>query len=309
MHKVFIDGNWGTTGLFLEQKLKPRKDLALVFIEKAAKKNLQKKIEAINQCSITILCLPDEAAIETVSAITNPKIKIIDASTAHRTHPDWTYGFPEMEQNNREKITTSNRVANPGCYATAAIALLRPLLKQKLLLSSSNIYIHALSGYSGGGKNLITKFTQNTLATMAYALLQNHKHLPEIKKYSLLDKNPYFAPLVGNFQQGMLVQIACFKNQFVKHTTLNKLQQCYQKYYQDEKFIEILPVNCDTLLKENFLDPCLCNGSNLLKLGIYGDPEKFSLLAILDNLGKGASSAAIQNLNLMLGLEEHLGLL
>ena len=303
--KIFIDGRWGTTGLLIETKLSRRDDLDLVVIDEKDKKDLQKKLQIIKDCDLAILCLPDTAALEMAAKITNTKI--IDASTAHRTNLNWVYGFPEITKNQRKAIQQASRVANPGCYASAVIALLRPLLEQEIINNSANIRIHAISGYSGGGKKLIEKY-QQTLPAQAYALNQNHKHLPEIIKYALLNKTPYFSPLVGSFYQGMLVQIACFKNEHSKNFNLDKIQSCFQKYYEKEKWIEVLDPNEPTILDDSFLNPCLCNNSNYMKIVIYGNQERFSLVAILDNLGKGASGAAIQNLNLMLGLAEDSGL-
>ncbi len=305
---VFIDGKSGTTGLLIEEKLAKQKTITLLQLKEAEKKDTKKKKEIINQCELVILCLPDAAAKETVSLVQNPATKIIDASTAHRVHPDWVYGFAEMSHGQREQIQTAKYISNPGCYALGVISLLRPLREQGILTPDNCYFISALSGYSGGGKDLIAKHltvhNKKQIPTQAYALAQNHKHLPEITKYSLLKNSPHFFPLVGNFMQGMIVQIPLSKNTTGKNLDWKRIQACYQGRYKNETFISVSEINDETLLQDGFLNPCLCNETNQLKIAIYGNEDRFSLIAILDNLGKGSSSSAVQNMNLMLGFTE-----
>ena len=295
--------------LLIEEKLVEHEKITLLKLKETEKKNIQKKSEIVNQCDLVILCLPDASAKETVSLIQNKSTKIIDASTAHRVHPDWVYGFAEMNLNQRESIKKAKYVSNPGCYALGTISLLRPLREMGIFTKEHFFSIYALSGYSGGGKKLIEQYEKKNLPTQAYALKQMHKHLPEITKYSLLQDEPHFSPLVGNFKQGMLLQIPLFSNSTDKKLDWNRIQNCYQEHYKNELFVSIAEINDETLLQDGFLNPCLCNHSNQLKIAIYGNKEKFSLIAILDNLGKGASSSAVQNLNLMLGFEESVNLI
>ena len=308
-YTVFIDGKSGTTGLLIKEKLAKHKEIQLLELEEVEKKDIQKKSEIVNQSDLVILCLPDASAKETVSLVKNPTTKIIDASTAHRVHPDWVYGFAEMSQGQKDSIQKARYVSNPGCYALGTISLLRPLRKHGILTENMHCSIFALSGYSGGGKDLIAKYKKKQLPTQAYALAQNHKHLPEITKYSLLKNYPHFSPLVGNFMQGMIVQLPLSKNTTGNYLDWKKIQACYQEHYKNEAFVSVSEINDDSLLQDGFLNPCLCNHTNQLKIAIYGNEDRFSLIAILDNLGKGASSSAVQNLNLMLGFEESLNLI
>ena len=304
--KIFIDGEEGTVGLSIKKKLLSRKDLELISIKREDKKNIKKKKIIIEKCDLIILCLPKAAAEEMVLELKNKEVKIIDASPAHRVCKDWVYGFAELDKKQREKIKKAQKTANPGCYATGVIALLRPLIKNSILDIKDNYSIHAISGYSGGGKNLIENYKKNNLIMGSYALEQNHKHLPEIIKYSMLKKKPYFSPSVGGFFNGMSVHIPLFKEQ-LKYN-LADIYSCYKEYYKNENFIKIGEINKNSWLVGDFLNPTSCNETNILKIAIYGKNDVFSLVAVLDNLGKGASGAAIQNLNLMLGLEEDTGL-
>lgn len=303
--KIFIDGAWGTTGLVIQEKLAKRDDIELVAISEEQKKDSQKKSSIIEKCDLVILCLPDEIAKKTALSINTSKTKIIDASSAHRIENNWCYGFPEMSKHQRKLIKNSRKVANVGCYASAIIALLKPLLSQNLVSKEHFFVIHALSGYSGGGKKLIAEYTQKKLPTQNYGLQQNHKHIPEIMKYTELKNQPYFLPSVGDFAQGMLVHIPFFSKDLQHNASIDTLVNCYQNYYQGENFIEI---NSQNLQQNGFLRPTICNHTNKIKIEIFGNQKIFSIVAVLDNLGKGACGSAIQNLNLMLGFEENTGL-
>lgn len=302
--KVFIDGSWGTTGLKISEKLQNHKDIELVSIAEQYKKSPQKKLAIIKQCDLVILCLPDEEARKTAQFVSDFGVKIIDASSVHRISNDWCYGFPELSKEQRNFIQKSNKVANVGCYAVASIALLRPLLSQKILKKKLPLTIHAISGYSGGGKKLIAEYKAQKLPTQTYGLDQKHKHIPEIMKYSTLEQQPYFAPSVGDFAQGMIVHIPLFSSSLIAKNTIKNIYDCYKNYYKNEKFIQIASINSQEFQQDGFLNPTICNGSNHLKIGIFGNEKIFSVVAILDNLGKGASGSAIQNLNLMLGFDE-----
>ncbi len=306
--KIFIDGQWGTTGLLIEEKLSQRNDLELKSIAKKDKKKITKKLSIIQECDLVILCLPNDAAKKMASLITNKKTKIIDASTAHRIDPSWSYGFPEMTKNQREIIKNSRKVANVGCYASAIIALLYPILAKSIINIEHYFTLHAICGYSGGGRQLIETYTKQDNPSRIYALEQNHKHIPEIMKFTTLKNIPYFSPSVGNFLRGMIVQIPLFDKDLQANFSIEDIYDCYQKHYEKEKFIQVSTINDNSILRDGCLDPTICNYTNQIKIGIYGNKKIFSLVAILDNLGKGASGSAIQNLNLMLNFEEHKGL-
>ena len=308
--KIFIDGSWGTTGLKIQEKLSKHPRIDLIGIAEEEKKNTEKKLAIIKQSDLIILCLPDKASQNITTFIEKKNVKIIDTSSTNRTNNNWCYGFPEMSKNQRKTIKNSKKVSNVGCYAVASISLLRPLLSCQLVSKEHFFTIHAISGYSGGGKKLIAEYNEQKLPTQTYGLNQNHKHIPEIMKYSGLLNQPYFLPSVGDFKQGMIVHIPLFSKDLQNKENIESVFSCYQSYYNKEKFIEIDPIiNSKKLLKNSFLQPTLCNDTNYIKIGIFGNKNIFSLVAILDNLGKGASGSAIQNLNLMLGFEETTGLI
>ena len=311
--RVFIDGEVGTTGLQIRARLDGRSDLEFIRLDEASRKDATARKEALNAADIVILCLPDDAAKEAVALITNPATRVIDASTAHRIAPGWVYGFPEMAAVQREIIGKAKRVTNPGCYPTGAIALIRPLARAAMIPDNWPISINAVSGYSGGGKSMIAEFED--VASPAYTkdnfrlygLGLEHKHVTEIEQYSLLAQRPLFAPAVGRYAQGMLVEVPLHLNALPGAPSLTKVHETIAAAYEGERFVSVASLEESASLKG--LDPEGLNGTNNLKLFVFGS-EKYGqarLVALLDNLGKGASAQAVQCMNIMIGVDEGLG--
>ncbi|WP_085954853.1 N-acetyl-gamma-glutamyl-phosphate reductase [Caulobacter sp. AP07] len=312
--KVFIDGEAGTTGLQIRERLVGRKDLQLVSIDPDKRKDPQARKAMLNDADAVILCLPDEAAVEAVALIDNPNVKVIDASTAHRTARGWTYGFPELDDAQRGKVAASTRVSNPGCYATGAIALVRPLVSADIVAPDLPLSFNAVSGYTGGGKAMIAEFEDasspnyTTVPYRIYALGLGHKHLPEIQSHGGLLTRPIFTPAVGRYAQGMLVELPLHLGMLNGSVSVTEIHEALAKHYEREAFVEVASLHEAKSLTT--LDPEGLNGTNRLKLFVFGSESsgQVRLVALLDNLGKGASGAAVQNLNLMLGLKEGAGL-
>jgi len=313
--KVFIDGEAGTTGLQIRSRLETRTDIELLQIPEERRKDPAERARFLNQADAAILCLPDAAAVEAVSLVENPAVKIVDASTAHRTNPDWAYGLPEMAQGQAERISEARRVSNPGCYPTGLIALLRPLIDAGLVGADFPVSCHAVSGYSGGGRALITRFEDDKApnavetAYQIYGLGLEHKHVEEMRVHSGLEHRPLFLPSVGRFYQGMLVMIPLQLWSLAKAVRSADLHEVLEEAYHGQRFVEVAGLaDCDAM-KE--LDPEGLNGTNSLRLHVFGNDKRQQavLVALLDNLGKGASGAAVQNLNLMLGTAPETGLL
>ncbi len=312
--RVFIDGEAGTTGLQIRERLVGRTDLELLSIAEERRKDVDARAELLNAADLVILCLPDDAAREAVSLISNSAVKVIDASTAHRTADGWTFGFPELCKSQRAAIKAAKRVSNPGCYSTGAIALIRPLVQSGLMPADHPVSVNAVSGYSGGGKPMIAEFEDETSPTFTkapyriYAMGLEHKHVPEMQVRSGLLTRPLFTPAVGRYAQGMLVEVPLHLAQMGNGPDLKDLHEALTKHYRGESFVEVVPLkDCEAL---KTLDPEGLNGTNRMKLFVFGSEEgrQARLVAQLDNLGKGASGAAVQNLNLMLGLPEAAGL-
>ncbi|WP_017326925.1 N-acetyl-gamma-glutamyl-phosphate reductase [Synechococcus sp. PCC 7336] len=310
---VFIDGEAGTTGLQIRDRLSTRTDLELVSIDPGQRKDSQTRSQLLNAVDVAILCLPDDAAREAVSWINNPAVKILDASTAHRTAPDWVYGFPELEPGRRDRIAAARRVSNPGCYPTGFLACIRPLVSAGLIPKHYPVTVNAVSGYSGGGRKLIDSYraARNERAEGypygIYGVDLGHKHVSEMQLYAGLEHPPLFIPSVSNVEQGMLVQIPLPLWTLEYPPSGAELQAALADYYRDEPFVEVAPLGDVEALREGkFLDIDAVNGTNCVQVFVFASDERGEalLVARLDNLGKGASGAAVQNLNLMLGLPE-----
>jgi N-acetyl-gamma-glutamyl-phosphate reductase len=307
---VFIDGEAGTTGLQIRQRLEGRSDLKLISIDPARRKDADVRAELLNGVDAVILCLPDDAAREAVSLVTNPDVRIIDASTAYRVADGWTYGFAELAPGQREAIAGSKRVSNPGCYPTGFLALAAPLVRAGLLPADWPITINAVSGYSGGGKSMITEFEERQTDdnVRIYGLGLAHKHVPEMQQHAGFTHPPLFQPMVGRYAQGMLVEVPLQLWALPGQPSPVDLYGALAEAYADEQFVEVASLAEAAALKG--LDAEGLNGTNRLKLFVFANAEagQARLVALLDNLGKGASGAAVQNLNLMLGLPEAAGL-
>ena len=308
-HTIFIDGEAGTTGLEIRERLEARSDLELLLLGER-RRDVDARREALNGADAVILCLPDDAARDAVAMIDNPAVKVIDASTAHRTAPGWTYGFPEMDAGQRAAVAGSTRVSNPGCYPTGFIALMRPLVKAGLVPTDHPVSVNAVSGYSGGGKAMIAEFEAPGAATAhrAYGLSLTHKHVPEMTRHAGLSRPVLFAPAVGNYRQGMLVEVPLHLSALPETPSIERIHGALVEAYAGARFVEV--ADLETTEAMTGIEPEGLNGTNRLRLHVFGDRggEQARLVALLDNLGKGASGAAVQNLNLMLGLDEAAGL-
>ena len=309
-YKVFVDGQEGTTGLQINEYLALRSDVTLLKIDADKRKDLAERKRLINESDVTFLCLPDEAAKESVSLVDNPNTCIIDASTAHRINPDWTFGLPELAKDQREKIRASKRIANPGCHATAFILALRPLVAAGLLPVNTQIAANSITGFSGGGKKMIEQYEspERINAPRPYALGLAHKHLPEMCAYSGLTVEPIFQPIVGPFYKGLAVSAYLHPAQFTRPTTPAEVQKIIADYYAGEAFINVLPCDLEATTDGGFYDIEACNDTNRVDIAVFGSAERMVLISRLDNLGKGASGAAVQAMNVHLGVEESLGL-
>jgi len=312
-YKIFIDGHYGTTGLKIDQMLQERKELEILQIPKEDKKNIKLKEKFLNEADLVFLCLPDDASKESVKLIKNKDVKIIDASTAHRTNKEWVYGIPELNKKQRTKIETSNKVCVPGCHASGYILAMNPLIEQEVVSQEQKLICNSITGYSGGGKAMMKEYEakenkQKLQSQRPYALNLNHKHLPEIKYILGLDSAPLFTPSVGNFAQGMLVMSYLIKDELLKKVSKDDILKLYNSYYKNELFINIIDEDIKSYLDNGFLDAMKCNNTNTIELSIYENEEYLVIISRLDNLGKGASGAAIQNMNLMLGFDEQTGL-
>ncbi|GEM48082.1 N-acetyl-gamma-glutamyl-phosphate reductase [Deinococcus cellulosilyticus] len=308
--RVFIDGEAGTTGLQIRSRLEGRTDLELVSIDPALRKDQNERRRLINSADVVVLCLPDEASKEAVGMLENDTTRVLDASTAYRVAEGWTYGFPEMTPSQKDEIRNARFVSNPGCYSTGMIALVRPLVDAGILPANAALSVQGFSGYSGGGRQLVDAM-ENRGGThplagkfKSYALGLAHKHVPEMKKYGALQTAPLFTPSVGAWRQGMLVQIPLHLSTLPEGTTGEKIHAALANHYAGQRFIEVMPFEHGKPAEPQ-LDPQDLNDTNRLQVFVFENASlgHVLLVARLDNLGKGASGAAAQNLDVMLGLE------
>ena len=307
--RVFIDGQAGTTGLELASRLESHAQIELLAIEGDLRKDASRRRQLFAEADVVVLCLPDEAARETVELA--PEARFLDASTAHRTSAGWAYGLPELEAGQRQAIRSADRVANPGCYPTGFVLSARPLIDDGLLSPEVPLRVNAVSGYSGGGKSMIAKYGRRDSAAWrhrAYGLDLNHKHVPEMRCYANTNQAPLFTPAVGHYRSGMLVQLGLFTTELQHGAAPVDVHRTLAERYAGEPFVHVHPYNPDDCSDDGFLSPTARNGTNHLDLMVFGNDDHVLIASRYDNLGKGAAGAAVQNLNLMLGLPETAGL-
>ena len=309
-YKIFVDGQEGTTGLQINEYLARRADIEVLRIDPEKRKDPAERKRLINASDVTFLCLPDDAAREAVALVDNPRTCVIDASTAHRVDPAWAFGLPELARDQREKIRAGKRIANPGCHATAFILALRPLVADGLLPANTQIAANSITGYSGGGKKMIEHYRspQRIDAPRPYALGLTHKHLPEMRAYTGLAVAPIFQPIVGPFYKGLAVTAYLHPRQLSRKATPEDVRKILADYYAGEAFIRVAPVDLEANTEGGFFDVEANNDTNRVDLFVFGNEERMLVVARLDNLGKGASGAAVQAMNVHLGVEESLGL-
>ena len=310
---VFIDGKEGTTGLKIFERFADRSDINIMQIDEDKRKDPAEKAKIINASDYTFLCLPDAAAVESVQLCTNSKTRIIDASTAHRTNPEWAYGFPELDASFREKIAGSNRVAVPGCYASGFVSLGYPLVKSGIMPADYPVVIHAVSGYSGAGKKAIAQYEADGRnpeldSPRLYALTQTHKHLPEMKKIAGLEYEPVFNPYVCDYFQGMTVTVGLHARLLAKKVTAHNVWEMFAAHYDGCRFVKVAGFMGEGVLEEPFIPANTLAGTNMMQIFVYGNDDRIMLTSRFDNLGEGASGAAVQCLNIMLGIDEATGL-
>lgn len=311
MTTIFIDGQAGTTGLQIRERLKNRDDVTLLSIPAERRKDPEARREMLNGCDIAILCLPDDAAREAVGLIADgARTRVIDASSAFRVDPAWTYGFPEISPQQRARIIEATRLSNPGCYPQGLIALIKPLIDEGIMSADYPVTYNAVSGYSGGGKKMIEEYEAagaKASPYLPYGLNFGHKHLPEMKRYSGLGHAPIFQPAVGNYAQGMMGCVPVFTELLARQATGAELHACIAAAYQGSAFIEVAPFAA--IERSADIRPDALNGTNRMRLHVFANDNRKQalLMAVYDNLGKGASGAAVQNLNLMIGADEKLG--
>ncbi len=311
MHRIFVDGGTGTTGLDILRRLEARDDLALIRIGEDERRDLGARVDAIRDAEVSVLCLPDQAAGEIAAALQDGEARLLDASTQHRTAADWTFGLPELESKQRSRIASASRVSNPGCYSTGFILSVRPLVDAGILAANARLTLHAISGYSGGGKQMIQRYEQSRddLTVRPYALALDHKHQPEMRVHAGLSQAPLFSPMVGSYYKGMITQVPLFQEDLQQPATSAQIYELLAERYEAEPFVRVHLPGDTSSLDQGQLAPDALNDTNQLDLYVFGSDERMLLTARFDNLGKGACGAAIQNLNLMLGIDECKGLI
>ena len=305
MTKIFIDGSAATTGLRIFERLENREDITLLTLTGDDRKNPERRAEMLNNCDVAFLCLPDAAAIEAVSMIKNENVVVLDTSTAHRTSPNWTYGFPELI--GKDKIANAKRIAVPGCHASGYIALVKPLIDKGIISKDTYLTCHSITGYSGGGKKMIAQYetekTEDLNAPRQYGLTQNHKHLKEMKAITGTENAPVFCPIVSDFYSGMVVTVPLFSKDLLDGKTVEDIKNAYKNTYNGE-IVEYT----DAIDENGFVSANILSFKDNMQVSVLGNEERILLVSRYDNLGKGASGAAIQCLNIVLGCDETKGL-
>ena len=311
-YRVFVDGQEGTTGLRIHEYLAQRDDIEVLRIDADKRKDAAERARLLNAADVAFLCLPDVAAREAAALVTNPNTCLIDASSAHRTAAGWAFGLPELAPTQRALIRNGKRISNPGCHATAFILLLRPLVDAGLVPADSAVSATSITGYSGGGKSMIEQFEAGGDARLTaprpYALTLAHKHIPEMTTHTGLKSKPVFMPVVGNFYKGLSVSVPLHLSQLKPGTTPDSLHAAFEQRYAGERFIRVMPLRDPGTLEDGFFDVQACNDTNRVDIFVFANETQVILMARLDNLGKGASGAAVQAMNLHLQLDEGLGL-
>jgi N-acetyl-gamma-glutamyl-phosphate reductase len=311
-HRVFVDGQEGTTGLRINEYLAARSDVEVLRIDADRRKDAAERARLLNAADVAFLCLPDAASREAAALVTNPDTCLIDASTAHRTVPGWVFGLPELAADQRAKIRASKRLANPGCHASAFILLMRPLVDAGLVPASLGVSATSITGYSGGGKKMIEQYEAGGDARLdaprPYGLTLAHKHIPEMMAHTGLTTKPVFMPIVGKFYKGLAVSVPLHLASLSAGVSAESLHAALTQRYDGERFIRVMPLRDAATLEEGFFDVQACNDSNRVDLFVFANESQVLLMSRLDNLGKGASGAAVQTMNVHLGLDEGLGL-
>ena len=308
MKKIFIDGKAGTTGLRIYERLNDRKDIEIILLSEEERKDHEARKKALNSCDIAFLCLPDDASREAVSMIENPDVTVIDTSTAHRTLDGWCYGFPELSEDLNEKLKNSKRIAVPGCHASGFIALVKPLIDNGFISCEELLTCHSITGYSGGGKKMIAEYQEETRdelldAPRQYAITQQHKHLKEMQAITGLKNSPIFCPIVSDFYSGMMVTVPVFASQLKNSKTIQDIKDLYSSKYASSivKYTENIDDN-------GFVSAAKIKGTDAMLIGVAGNEERILLIALYDNLGKGASGAAVECMNVVLGTDKNCAL-
>lgn len=312
-YKIFIDGRDGTTGLKICERFENRNDIELLEISEEKRKDKEERARLINESDYTFLCLPDVASIESAALCTNPNTVLIDGSTAHRIDSAWAYGFPELSKEHRKNIETSKRISVPGCYATGFISLVNPLVAHDVIASDYPVTCHAVSGYSGAGKKAIIQYEDKNRnpdlnSPREYALTQMHKHLPEMQKLSHLDFAPIFNPYICDYFAGMSVTVPLYSRLLKNKMSAKEVQEVMAAHYEGSKFVKVAPFMGDGILNEPFIPANTLAGTNNLEIFVFGNDERIILCSRFDNLGKGSSGAAVQCLNISMGIDEGFGL-
>jgi N-acetyl-gamma-glutamyl-phosphate reductase len=312
-HTVFVDGQEGTTGLRIHEYLAKRDDIELLKIDADKRKDAAERARLLNAADVAFLCLPDAAAKEAVALVSNPNTCVIDASTAHRVAPGWVFGVPELAPGQRDALKKAKRIANPGCHSTAFVALLRPLVDAGIVDRALPVSATSITGYSGGGKKMIEEYqaaerAEQLDAPRPYGLKLSHKHVPEMMAYTGLTTKPVFMPIVGPFYKGLAVSVPLQLSQLKKGADGATLVRAFEKHYEGERFIRVMPLSDPAITEPNFFDVQGANDSNRIDIFVFADDTQAVLIAREDNLGKGASGAAVQCMNLHLGCDEGLGL-